>query len=535
MAATQSDTDSLFKLLEDLGGVGMKHIGHLIAVAPLGQDEEFNFTLPKGQGTNLFMGYPSFLGNKGYEVQKVYETIDVSPVDQGYYNLTQRQKDELEGKIKQGMGSVSQAIADFELLNHDFRKYKEFLKMIKTDDEHSLRAIFIDEVDISTGANSIKQMVVRWPTMISDFIKLGDRDDTKSEVKVDKIRDSLKVSGAEAVVLSTKQRLYLNWKNDLFGAEVEKRCENLQSLINAREKSIDEYRNWLKPTIAKFKLFEDTLSSPGARMSRYSSAFHSMGQAVSSNDTELWSWQGMVGIVGRTGSMEFGKNQDKKRKNTKFSTDPYDDFIKKKLIFDEKDGLKKIHPWIDEAWVQEKVNEICDDGGWLKPDGMYYVLMRTKHNRVVIKLPDGTEMEDVTYSLKMWFYSQNALLVLLLHLKALQKEFEDYVDQILGISSSGGISAKKHIEDLIAKWKEEKKEVEGKKGGMALANISSSLNKKWALIDNLFEFGFALSRVRGNYEHNFADRIATPYLATVGGDFYAVLVGYLVGGAGVGK
>ncbi|MGC9310488.1 MAG: hypothetical protein ACP5E4_02055 [Candidatus Aenigmatarchaeota archaeon] len=458
------DRDDLFKFLESKGGARARDIGRVIAVPPLGQDEVFNFTLPKGVGTNLWYGLMSWLGDKGYTVKKIDETLDISHVDQGYHGLTQRQKDEMEGKIRQSLVSISQSIADYELLEHDLRKYGDFLKMIKTGDEHSLRAVFVDEVDISTGANSIKQMVGRWPTMISDFTKMGDSKPGKADLRevtdVDRIKDGLGISRAEAVILSTKQRLYLNWKNDFFGRSVEERYRRLLELKNSRKKSIDEYREWIKPTIAKYKLLKEGLSSPGVRKATFSSAFSSPGQAISSNTIEVWGWQPLVGIVGRTGTVE--------QKNGEFSIEPYDEYTKKSLVFAKKKdevtkrikdhGLKAVHPWITEKWVKDAVDALKKDSDSLKPDQLYYAFIRIKYERAVMKLPDGTEIEDVTYMPKFWFYSQNALLVLLLHQKALEEEFEGYIDQIIGISNEKGTSTSTELEEKIKEWRGETEE-----------------------------------------------------------------------------
>jgi hypothetical protein len=529
-------TDDLFKFLEGLGAFEKPYVGNIITIPPLGQDEEFNFTLPKGKGTNLWMGLVSWLGNKGYDVVKVEETMDISPVDQGYYALTQRNKDELEGKIKQGLASASQAVADYELIAHDWRKYEGFLKMIKTNDEHSLRATFIDEVDISTGNNAIKTAIARWPTMIVDFMRLGNDKcgELKEVTDVNKISRDLGISKAEAVLLSTKQRLYLDWK-DRFGAEVENRCQRILALKNSREMTITEYRDWLRPIVAKHKMYKESLLARGAASETAFSAFNSPGQSLSSNNIEIWGWQPMLGIVGRTGTME---TTDKE-----FAIEPYDEFTKNKVIFAKKTkkvgkeemveyiGLKGAHEWITEEWVKNKIVGIKEK---MKKDELYYVFLRMKYERVVIRTPDGTEMEDVTFKPKMWFFSQNALMVLLLHYEALKKEFDDYIDQLIGLTNMDGNEPEKELADIIKKWKSEDKKKEEKKKAFDIEPIKKDLSKNWAIINKTFGFNFTFGR-NGPYEHNFSDRIATPYLATEAVDFYIPLTQFLTGGAGVGK
>jgi hypothetical protein len=532
------NTQDLFDFLESLGAFEKPYVGKIITIPPLGQDEEFNFTLPKGKGTGLWMGLVSWLGNKGYTVVKIEETMDISPVDQGYYALTQRNNDELEGKIKQGLASASQAVADYELIAHDWRKYEGFLKMLKTDDEHSLRATFIDEVDISTGNNAIKTAIARWPTMIVDFMKLGEKMPTQTNV--DEISKGLGISKAEAVLLSTKQRLYIDWK-DRFGSEVEKRCQRILALKNSREMTINEYRDWLRPIVAKHKMYKESLSGKASETAF--SAYSSPGQALSTNNIEIWGWQPMLGIVGRTGTME---NVDKD-----FAIEPYDEFTKKKVIFatkkkkegkEEKDipiGLNGAHTWMDENWVKDKVDDFkkkLAEGNfsWMKKDELYYAFLRMNYERVVIKMPDGTEMEDVTFKPKMWFFSQNALLVLLLHYEAIKKEFDDYIDNLIGVSKMNGPDTAKELADIIKKWKGEDKRKEDKKKAFDLDPLKKDLAENWEKINKAFGFNFTLSR-NGPYEHDFMDRIATPYLATEAVDFYIPLTQFLMGGAGVGK
>lgn len=526
-----SQEDELFELFADIGTTEKPYLGNILTIAPLAQDEEFYFTLPKGKGTNLWFGFLSWLGNKGYEVIKVDETLDVSAVDQGYYALTQRHKEELEGKIKQGLASASQAVADYELIAHDSRKYMGFLKMLKTGDEHSLRATFIDEVDIHTAANSIKQMVARWPTMIADFMKLGDfnKGTLKDETDVGKIADALKVSKAEAVILSTKQRLYKNWK-EMFGSEVEMRCKRIIALKNSREITINEYRDWLRPIVARHKMYRESLATGGGASGTAFSPFASPAQAISSNIVEIWAWQPMVGIVGRAGTME--------TKGNDFAIDPLDEFIKKKLIMPDEievedkkfKSLKAMHPWMDEEWVKETAKRIKGSGK-MKPDELYYAFLRMKYERAIMRTPDGTEIEDLTFKPKMYFFSQNAIMFLLLHFEAVQKEFENYIEQMIGISDEKGVDSGKQLEDIVKKWTEEEKKESEKKGKPL---DTEPIRKGWGKVSKLFGFNFELRR-KGPYEHNFSDRITTPFLATEAVDFYAPIIMYLMDGVGVGK
>ncbi|MCK4429172.1 MAG: hypothetical protein KAU95_02260, partial [Candidatus Aenigmarchaeota archaeon] len=428
----------IFDFLEDYGGAppsgNGKYLGKLVCVPPLGQDENFNFTLPKGKGTDLWTGFLVALEKNGYQIQKINENLEISPVDSGYYGLTQRQKDEMEARIKQGLGSVAGAVSDYEMISHDVRKYKEFLKMFETKDEHSTRAVFIDDVDLNTGQNAMKSMVARWPTIIADFMTLGEK--IPDEIEVNEIKDKLKISKAEAVILSTKQRLYKSWK-ELFGSEVKGRLSRLIAQQNSRKTTIEEYRNWLKPLVARHKLYKEGLSSSDTIKKTLSSQWHSPGQAFSTNNISIWAWQPMSAIEPRAGTLEISKTLN-------FGIEPYDDFTKEKIVFDEERGLANMYPWLnikDENgereekcynWVNTAAKDIKKE--WLSKTFLYYVLVKIEYERTVIRTSAGAEMEDITIKTQNWFLSQNALLVILLKIKADQEVFDREINQLIGVT-----------------------------------------------------------------------------------------------------
>jgi len=504
-----------------------KYFGKGICVAPLETREEFNFTFPKGKGTDLWFSFVSHLENKGYKVQKVNEMLEISPVDQSYYALTQRQKEEMEGRIKQGLASVASAVSDYELLAHDVRKYKELLKIIKTNDEHSLRAMFIDEVDISTGPNAIKSIVVRWPTIIADFMTLGEK--MPAEENVDKIKDELKISRAEAVILSTKQRLYNNWK-EIFIPEVENRFRRLVAQMNSRKKSIEEYKSWLKPLIARHRLYKEGLSASNIIKETLTTPYHSPAQAISTNTTSIVAWQPFVGVEPRAGSLSINDL-------IKSGINPYDKFTKEKLIFNREKGLAKEHPWImnNIEFVEEKIREITNPKNeWMKENRLYYVFLQITCDRVVMKSPSGFELEDITFHTKNWLVSQNVLLVLLLELKIMQEEFNREINQLLGITNEDEIKSEEEIDKIIEGWKKESKKEKPNKF-KELKEKFLNIKTRFSKIFESLGLDTAFSRL-GPYEHNFNDRFTNMYLPPLAVDFYRPhVVSYLLKEAGVGK
>src|SRR3989344_4761980 len=271
------------KDIADLTIAGRPWLGHVVVAGPFEARQAIDFTGPPGSVSGIYYSLTFQLGKWEYQVQKRDEWIEVSPVHAQYYQLTQKQKEDLEGRIKQGLVSVSQSIADMELLMHDRRRYHEFLHYLgyrtpnelkkdkkledqedehghtkeemdeiclkededekqrkareKRTDNHSLKAVFIDQVDMHTGEGiSMRSIVSRWPTLITDFMRMDDND-----MDPDKVKDKLNVSKAEAVVLITKNKLYQEWKN-MFGPEIKNRYVTINDLTHTRKKSVEEYK-----------------------------------------------------------------------------------------------------------------------------------------------------------------------------------------------------------------------------------------------------------------------------------------------------
>ncbi|MDI6798792.1 MAG: hypothetical protein QMD12_02230 [Candidatus Aenigmarchaeota archaeon] len=260
-----------------------------------------DFTAPLGKMTGIYYGLSTQLPKWGFWRGKIDEWIFVSHVFREYYELTTRQKDTLEGSIKEGLRSIGVAVSDLELILHDLRKYREFLdyftwiekgKIEKNPElvkkgEQSLKAVFIDMVDAYTGEGiALKLIAPRWPTIIADFMKLTDED-----VDPKKIAEKLKVSEAEGVVLATKNKLYVEWRDRLFKETVRRRYENLLRQAEARRKSVQEYKDMLRDKIARHKMIKDALEKPEIRAAIYKSFFRPEAQAMSIDFMRLWAWK----------------------------------------------------------------------------------------------------------------------------------------------------------------------------------------------------------------------------------------------------
>jgi len=95
------------------------------------QQIEIDFTGAPGTASGLYYSLVFSLLKSQWNVTKIDEWIEVAPTHREYYERTVATKGAIEGLIKQGLGSAAQAVADYELVNHDLRKYKEIADYFK--------------------------------------------------------------------------------------------------------------------------------------------------------------------------------------------------------------------------------------------------------------------------------------------------------------------------------------------------------------------------------------------------------------------
>ena len=501
---------------ENINKFYKRNMGKIVMLAAGNQYTSLNITGPPGCTSGIYYPLCFWVRRQGFATEKADESIDVTPMHSAYYQLTSKQKEDLEAKIKSGIASAAQAVSDFELLSHDERKYKEFLRYFgyrtkkenagkkkpekepddyneldidekedairKRMDEHSLKAFFIDQVDAHTGDVALRNIVQRWPTLITDFMRISD-----SHLDTEKIRKDLQISKAEAIVLITKNKLFIEWKN-MFLPEVKNRYLRIKQLLNSRKKSIEEYREWVKPYVAKHQLIKDALSGSNDRMNRSSSFFLSGGHAASATNVVLWLWKDFQ-------PQEFYVPPGEASAYKKI--DPYDKWTKDNLIWHPEHGLVASYPWITEKWIDERVKEIKKD--WMNEFRHYYSFIILKFKKSNLRFPDGREIEDGIFEINTLLMSQNALLSKLLELKAKQYEFEKYINDILGVKS-----------DFI----------EGEK-----YNPPREINLPFNM--RFFKYG--------PYETTFYDRITRSYLIPMAATIYAPITNKIKDLMGYGK
>ena len=243
--------DYLFENAKETGGTYGEIV---VSPALIDQIVTLNPVALEGQAEIIFNVFMYRLAKWHYLFEKADELIKVTPVAPPAFAPMLAQKERLESHIKSGLASAAQAVADYELLKHDERKYREILDYFKMGekDQHVLRALYVDRVDAYMGEGySMVTMTKRWPTIIGDFLKMkSEWTDTKV------IREQLRVTQVEANVLKTKNELFKEWKK-LFFPDVRERYGRIKNLLDSRKRSVDEYREWLKPYFNKLKLIRE--------------------------------------------------------------------------------------------------------------------------------------------------------------------------------------------------------------------------------------------------------------------------------------
>ncbi len=531
--------------------------------APLGtfdgsnQNVDLNFTGPPGSATGIYFSLVSFMEKNGFTVRKIDESISVTPEHQQYYGMVVEQKRQLEGVIKGGLASAAQAVADASLAEHDLRKYREILDYFKEGtnvgekkgNEHSLRAMFVDQVDVHTGDRiALVSIVQRWPTIIADFMKLSSGDDT-----IEKVEKTLKgISRAESVILTTKNKLFIEWAKMFRQAAID-RYSQLKSLNESRKKTVEEYRNWIKPYIARFKSMKLGHEDMGNIVGSAGNAYELAGQASFGNSITLWAWKSYTPAEFRKPSTE-----------STYSVKINDDFIVNAVIKNEKVGLANndYYPELSEKTGKkdpktgkditvaddmiEKItdkNEFWNSKNGLDINSLYYVFFEIGIFRAGGKMP-GYEFEDITFSVKAYMISQNVMLVKQLELALREKEIEKYFNQILGLGNDKAFE--KDYPELAGK-KEEKKEEPAFKIDLGIGKSMEGIGKLFKQMDAFFAaigkgagklfsgLGLPLMFAKqGPYARDFNDSIVEYFLKPMGSDYFGPVKGFIMEQMGVG-
>ncbi len=424
--------------LENTTGQGPNSFGNnnmgpcFIVQAEDQQKTLLNPTTAPGGIMGMYYSLMFELPKDNWNPAKPEETIEVSPVHQQYYQLVTAQKEQLEGKIKQGMASISQSIADLELVEHDKRKYDEFqeyLVDLKSPDDKRKRAanlrlksVFVDQVDFHVGgtgqgAGRLSLAFMRnnniMPTVVDDFFRMKSLE----SIKTGNLRD---LPDVERRMLETKFNAYNQWI-EVFRSTVERRLERMDILIKSRKKTLDEYREWLKPIIARHRMIKEVADIKDKRKDYSVHFLNSPGSAVSRNLSTTWVWKNMLIPDDRLYPREM---------EAMYKLKTFDPWAEKNLVYSYDTGLICKHPWITKEWIDAKAKSIEDK---FDSNKIYFTFGTIDLCKTNIKFASGSELEDGDFEVQMFIFSKNAMLVKLLELEAIKEDLEVYISDMLGI------------------------------------------------------------------------------------------------------
>ncbi|NOR84495.1 hypothetical protein GQ473_00105 [archaeon] len=394
-----------------------------------------NPTTQPGGVMGIYYGLTFELPKDNWILAKPREVIEVNPVHQQYYQLVTAQKEQLEGKIKQGMAGISQSVADLELIEHDKRKYDEFHNYLKAlkDDTNSvkqkeanlrLKSVFVDQVDFHVGgsgqgAGRLSLAFMRnnniMPTIVDDFYRMNFLDDIKTG-------DLCKLPNVERKMLETKFNAYNQWL-DIFRSTVERRLGRVNQLINSREKTLDEYKDWLRPIISRHRMIKEMSDTASGRKDLSTKFTHSQGGATSINNLITWVWKNMMIPDDRLYPREL-------EAMNKLET--LDEWAQENLIYNYDTGLVCKYPWITKEWIEQKAKSVEASQGF-DSNKVYFTFSIIDLTKMNMKFASGAEIEDGDFNVCMYVFSKNAMLVKLLELECIKEDLEIYIDEMLGI------------------------------------------------------------------------------------------------------
>ena len=529
--------------------------GELFHISPLSISFwDINFTSFPGKCAGVLYSLLFWMSKWGYHNVKIDDTMDVSPLHPQFYQLTIQQKQALERQIKEGLSSIQNSITDFELLFHDLRKYNDYMEYFKQREEamkekdkekkdklmqkaeQSLKALFIDLVDVHTGdAVSLKSIAPRWPTIIADFMRLKEEDTDPK-----KIAKEYKVSEAEGVVLSTKNKLYVEWRNT-FEKTVKMRYGRIFGLAKSRKYSIDEYKRMLRPYIERYR----SINEVGPSAFKELSWLRPGAQAASIDTVTIWSFKEMTPAEHGKPSFEHPGGSENILKIPFCPT--FKAAVKKSIEYLRDNGIKEIplsktgiepldkwvwalYKYIEDYYserfgfpVRFSLAELINIRnefvrGWGNHAEPYYKCLDCEVLRAVIRLPDNTELEDITYKPKFFLDSQNMMLLRYLEYKAQEKALEMYVDEMLGDTTRG-----KKVQELTGEFEKmfevypEKTSSEKNEEVSAAHDLRAyreSVQKKLMKELTVMKSPLKLLK-RGDYEPRFDDRITGPWFEDI--------------------
>jgi len=350
-------------------------------------------------------------------------------------------------------------------------------------------------------------------------MKLDEKD-----VEPSQIAKKLNVTQAEGVVLATKNKLFLEWLK-MFRETVENRYNRLKGLVEAKRKSIEEIKRNLRPLLFRYKSIKEIgESKEGRRKLLELSWLKPNALAVSLEITKFWAWRDFEFYYGEAykpskevseGKVPLLKSKLPKEfkewfikeygleeaKKTLISSPPTGieplDFIAFSLIFRLQEYYKKNFAF-NLNFTPKEILDIREEffEDWKKYNYCtYFRIVECEALRVVMRMPNGTEYDDITFDLRAKLESCNITLLRYFELKAREKLMESYINELLGESKEG-----RKIKEII------KEEYPALKGFKKKEKEKFEFKVPETFL-TFFESKIPIFKPLGPYEVNFQDRL----------------------------
>jgi ribosome-binding protein aMBF1 (putative translation factor) len=228
-------------------------------LAPIMGDHWKKIKVSGSQGDAFTMVMPAadkFDDDLGYDVEKTEEKIFVSPQSSMHDEFMNRRQ-QAEQRVKSTMQGFSELLKEKQVIEHDIRKLRSRVENFESRDETVLKADFIELVDGAGGGQqggdraSLKFLRDQniYPSIVADFNEMDGVEDLEEGNKLGHLPENIKA------ILKKKYTMYEKWK-DLYGTEVRRKLNELNSQLKATERKIEETKNWLEPYVKDMQMIQ---------------------------------------------------------------------------------------------------------------------------------------------------------------------------------------------------------------------------------------------------------------------------------------
>ena len=306
-------------------------------------------------------------------------------------------------------------------------------------------------------------------------------------------------------------------------------------MMDSRKKSVYEYREWLKPYIAKFKAIRELSEGSGSNFVSDAYVTPGFGQSQAITGVRLWCWTPLK-------KPEKGKPSEL-RETTKgksgFIIDPYDSVVKAYIpALGYKYKIEDFKNYHKDPKAKERVDKKVRDliKGWVQRPGgtgqayinrdkldmrsdldqnaLYYVALDVHVFLSLVKTPPpgGFESDNIMFfPIQTMVFSQNIAVLFLLEVWCREKQMEKYIEEMIGARSLE-VEEEERIEAMFNPKEEKKQRLPGVRGA-----LHTTRTKLTAIAEGIF---YTFVR-RGPYEMVIYERIAKMYSRSAGAYFGA--------------